>query len=184
MSPAPTPPNPVSNGDSKVTNEELDTQETPTTDTVNADYQILTQQNENNPNNDEDSEESDDDDDDDDDEDEIDPDLDFEQLATTRAYIHEQQQQEKGSHKPRNQIEPNHNLFEVDFFERKVKLECEDIVLDENKTKKITEIMSNFKLDDKFVPNWAKLVPENVWKQNLIDSLNAKKTDLFENSNQ
>ena len=35
-------------------------------------------------------------------------------------------------------------------------------------------------MDDKFVPNWAKTVPENVWKKNLIDSLNAKKTDLFE----
>jgi hypothetical protein len=39
----------------------------------------------------------------------------------------------------------------------------------------------NLRLDEKFIPNWAKLVPENIWKKNLIESLNAKKTDLFEN---
>lgn len=173
MSPIPKPSqsNPV-NGESSVASEEVIINEE-VGDEINNEYQMLTQQNENQPIDDEDSEESDDDDDD---EVEIDPDLDFEQLAITRAYI-----QQQGSTKLTNSIELNHNLFEVDFFERKVKLECEDIVLDENKTKKITEIMSNFKLDDKFIPNWAKLVPEDAWKKNLIDSLNAKKTDLFEN---
>ena len=74
----------------------------------------------------------------------------------------------------------NQHLFESDIFERKNILECEEIHLDETKSKEINNLMSNFKLPDSSVPEWAKLVPEDVWKKNLIDSLNAKKTDLFD----
>ena len=40
--------------------------------------------------------------------------------------------------------------------------------------------MSNFKLPETCVPEWAKNVSEDTWKKNLIESLNAKKTDLFQ----
>lgn len=39
--------------------------------------------------------------------------------------------------------------------------------------------MANFKLPDASVPDWAKNVPEHLWKTNILNSLNAKKTDLF-----
>ena len=39
--------------------------------------------------------------------------------------------------------------------------------------------MSNINLPEVSVPSWAKVVPENVWKKNLIDTLNAKQTNLF-----
>ena len=83
----------------------------------------------------------------DDDSESYDPDLDFEQLAVTRAFIQQSEHSKKeNSEKPGQQtVESNANLFEIDFFERKIKLECEEIVLDENKTKEITKIMSNFK---------------------------------------
>ena len=42
--------------------------------------------------------------------------------------------------------------------------------------------MVNFKLQENSVPKWTKEVPENVWKKNLLNSLDAKKTDLFTNS--
>ena len=44
--------------------------------------------------------------------------------------------------------------------------------------------MSNIKLSDKSVPDWAKVVPEKVWKTNLIEKLSMKRTDLFQNQNQ
>ena len=113
--------------------------------TSNGDYQMLNQV----PSNLEQNENDDDDDEDDDDDSDadFDPDLDFEQLATTRAYIQQQQSLNKKSSAATNQpiIETNNNLFDIDFFERKIKLECEEIVLDEKKSKKITEIMANFK---------------------------------------
>jgi hypothetical protein len=71
------------------------------------------------------------------------------------------------------------HLTEVDVFQRKNQLEPEDILIDENTSKKITGIMSNFKLPDSCIPEWAKKLPEDKWKKNLLDALNAKKTDLF-----
>ena len=139
---------------------------------LNGEYSALNQ----NPGNGNDDCDDDDDEDDDDDDFEIhqDVELDFELLASTRAFINEQKSA------PTQNIPDNFNYFEIDFFERKNTLEPEEIVLDENKSKKISDLMSNFQLPNKCVPEWAKSIPENVWKQNLIDSINAKKTDLFQ----
>lgn len=124
---------------------------------------------------DNDEDEDDDDEDDDDSEPEIDPDLHFEWLASSRA---SQKPNERNSS---NDAMNNHTyVFETDVFERKTQLECEEIELDEGKAKTINNLMSNFTLPDCAIPEWAKVIPENVWKKNLIDSLNAKKTDLFE----
>jgi hypothetical protein len=121
----------------------------------------------------------DDDDDDEDDEDEsaseIDPEEGFEMLASSRAF-----NQPGANERNNTSLDRNQYLFETDVFERKNTLECEDIQLDEAKSSQINSLMANFKLPDSAVPQWAKLVPEDVWKKNLIDSLSAKKTDLFD----
>ena len=61
------------------------------------------------------------------------------------------------------------------------KLECENIVLDSSKLNLITNIMSNINLPSSCTPEWAKTLPEQVWKNSLIENLNAKQTDLFTN---
>lgn len=122
-----------------------------------------------------------DDDDDDDDEteseDEIDPDEHFAMFASSRAF-------EKKDDKNRAPAESNKpqysHLFETDVFERKIALESEEIHLDENKCTTINSLMQNFKIPDESIPTWAKLVPEDAWKKNLLDSLTAKKLDLFD----
>lgn len=153
MSPTPNPPNPADKDENNVVNNDLNEphiiEEQPeegVEDGYNGNYyQILMQgrsvSNTNEGQNDDTEESSDDEDDDE--ENELDPDLDFEQLAATRAFI---QSTASNNPTPANQvIETNHNLFEMDYFERKVKLECEEIDIDDNKSKKITDIMSNFK---------------------------------------
>ncbi len=105
----------------------------------------------------------------------IDPEEGFELLASSRAV--------SSSQRNNTNYDRNDQLFEADVFERKNTLEPEEIHLDEAKSQQINNLMSNFKLPDSSVPEWAKLVPEDVWKQNLLDSLNAKKTDLFDSPN-
>jgi len=153
MSPTPTPPNPqnlVDKNENNLTDNVINGEELGEENlNLNAnggDYQMLHQTQQENHH------EDDDDDDDeeyseDDDSESYDPDLDFEQLAVTRAFIQQSEHSKKeNSEKPGQQtVESNANLFEIDFFERKIKLECEEIVMDENKTKEITTIMSNFK---------------------------------------
>jgi hypothetical protein len=39
--------------------------------------------------------------------------------------------------------------------------------------------MSNIKIPTTNSPEWAKTIPEEVWKKNLIGNLNAKQTNLF-----
>lgn len=147
---SPIPPNPqnsANNNENNVENNDLNenilVEEDQQQNTSNGDYQMLNQVPANNQELQSDDDEDDDEDDDSDTE--FDPDLDFEQLATTRAYIQQQQSLNKKSTSNQPIIETNNNLFDIDFFERKIKLECEEIVLDENKSKKITEIMANFK---------------------------------------
>lgn len=153
MSPTPNPPNPADKDENNVVNNDLNEphiiEEQPeegVEDGYNGNYyQILMQgrsvSNTNEGQNDDTEESSDDEDDDE--ENELDPDLDFEQLAAARAFI---QSTASSNPTPANQvIETNHNLFEMDYFERKVKLECEEIDIDDNKSKTITDIMSNFK---------------------------------------
>ena len=119
-------------------------------------------------------------DDDDDDEEtleknaEIDPDTEFEMLASSRA-----DPSFTVTKKNDAELEKILHLTEIDVFQRKNQLEPEDILIDENTSKKITGIMSNFKLPDSSIPEWAKKLPEDKWKKNLLDALNAKKTDLF-----
>jgi len=60
-----------------------------------------------------------------------------------------------------------------------VELQCEEIVVDEGKAKEIASLMSGFELPATAVPEWAKSVPEEVWKKNLLSALDAKKVDLF-----
>lgn len=147
---SPIPPNPqnlANNNENNDLNENILVEEDQQQNTSNGDYQMLNQiPAANNQESQNESDDNEDDDDEDDDSDtEFDPDLDFEQLATTRAYIQQQQSLNKKSTSNQPIIETNNNLFDIDFFERKIKLECEEIVLDENKSKKITEIMANFK---------------------------------------
>ena len=139
-------------------------------------YEPIPQNQPTNPN---DEDDDDEDDDDDDDEfssgDEIDPDAHFEMFASSRVF--------EANNKPKTNQKPecynNNYLFEQDVFERRNQLESEDIVLDEAKSKTINNLMSNFKLPESSIPDWAKKVPEDHWKKNLLESLNAKKTDLF-----
>ena len=150
MSPTPTPPNPQNltnetennlREDVIVDGEEPDEEHF---DANGGDYQMLHQTPQEQHQDDDDD---DDDDSEDDDSESYDPDLDFEQLAFTRAFIQQSKDSSKENldNKGQQTAECNANLFEVDFFERKIELECEEIVLDENKTKEITKIMSNFK---------------------------------------
>ncbi len=60
-----------------------------------------------------------------------------------------------------------------------MELQCEEIVVDEGRAKAIASLMSGFQLPATAVPEWAKSVPEEVWKKNLLSSLDAKKIDLF-----
>ena len=107
-----------------------------------------------------------------------DPDFGFELLASSRINNSTGDERHKISE---NNFQINTELFEKDFFAKKSELECEEISLDESKSTIINGLMSNFKLPESSIPSWAKQVPENVWKKNLIDSLNAKKIDLFNN---
>jgi len=154
MSPTPTPPNPQNLVDKNENNlsenvingEELG-DENLNLNANGGDYQMLHQTHQEHHHDDEDDDDDDEEYSEDDDSELNDPDLDFEQLAVTRAFI---QQPEHSKNKnlenlSQQTVESNANLFEIDFFERKIKLECEEIVLDENKTKEITKIMSNFK---------------------------------------
>lgn len=79
-----------------------------------------------------------------------------------------------------NGVPQTMHLLEKDVFEKKVELQCEEIPLDDSKSKTINNLMSSFKLPDTCVPEWAKNIPEDTWKKNLIESLNAKKNDLFQ----
>ncbi len=152
MSPTPTPPNPQNLVDKNENNlsENVINGEELGDENLNAnggDYQMLHQTHQEHHHDDEDDDDDDEEYSEDDDSELNDPDLDFEQLAVTRAFI---QQPEHSKNKnlenlSQQTVESNANLFEIDFFERKIKLECEEIVLDENKTKEITKIMSNFK---------------------------------------
>lgn len=124
-----------------------------------------------------DDEEEDKDGDSDSELDELDPDEHFAILASSRAFS----KKDKASPLEPALIKYAHT-FETDAFERKVALESEDIHLDDEKGKRINNLMQNFKLPDESIPTWAKLVPEDVWKKTLIDCLNAKKLDLFKNN--
>lgn len=123
------------------------------------------------------------DDDDDDDEDtdtdseadELDPDEHFAMLASSRAF-------EKKKPNESERVEYVQHSFDCDVFERKRTLESEEIHLDESRSREINSLMQSFKLPDECIPSWAKLVPEDVWKKNLLDCLNAKKLDLFASS--
>jgi hypothetical protein len=60
------------------------------------------------------------------------------------------------------------------------RLESENIKIDTDKMNEINKIMSNIKFDERAIPEWAKVIPEKVWKTNLIEKLNVKKSDLFD----
>lgn len=111
-------------------------------------------------------------DNDDDKQEQIDPDLEFEMLASYRS---------TGVSSTANKTtnDTNYHLTEVDVFQQKNRIEPEDILLDETKSKQIVNLMSQFRLPESSIPEWAKQMPEDKWKKNLLDSLNAKKTDLF-----
>lgn len=124
------------------------------------------------------SEDDDDDDDDTDSEpDELDPDEHFAMLASSRAFAKKTQKDQE------NDVKYAHS-FDCDVFERKRTLESEEIELDESKSRQISNLMSEFKLPDESIPAWAKLVPEHVWKKNLLECLSAKKLDLFATNEQ
>lgn len=71
--------------------------------------------------------------------------------------------------------------MDKDVFARKVELECEEIQLDATKSQIISSLMTGFQLPESAKPEWAKSLPEEVWKKNLLAQLEAKKTDLFAN---
>lgn len=163
---SPVPPN---DKESEKNHQELDDAHIPTNTEDIDEYNLIPQEasgaNNFEPSDDEDESESDS-------EPEIDPDIHFQILASSRA---------GPSTLNSNQVSyDNSHLLEHDIFELKNTLECENIEIDEQKSEKINSLMSSFKLPDSAIPEWAKLIPENVWKKNLIDSLNAKKTDLFD----
>ena len=58
-------------------------------------------------------------------------------------------------------------------------VESENISLDSSKISLISNIMSNIKIPMSNTPEWARSLPEDVWKKNLIENLNAKQTNLF-----
>jgi hypothetical protein len=131
-------------------------------------YDLLPHEQATNDSNDEGS-----DSDSDSDEDDIDPDLEFEHLASYRAT--------KPVKTSSESLLPTLNLLETDVFKNRQSLECEDISIDDNKSREITNLMSDFKIPEQNVPQWAKEIPEDLWKRNLISTLNCKKVDLFKN---
>ncbi len=125
-----------------------------------------------NEDDDEDDDESDDDEEEESDE-EIDDDLHFQLLASSRS-----------TQTPRNVKYTEDVKLEYDDLNKKERIACENIELDEIKSMTIVNLMANFQLPDHSVPFWSKIIPEEVWKQNLLNSLNEKKMDLFpSNSN-
>ena len=179
------PSQPVANENQQIINDEAENEEA-----EDSEYQLLSQNPgatgagengqhrvESHDDDDEDDEDDEDSDDDDDEPFQIDPETGFELLASSRANIPPSNTATTNNDQTKFD---NSNLFEVDVFQQRNQLECEDIVLDESKSQEINKIMSNFQLPDRCIPEWAKLVPENVWKRNLLETLNAKKTDLFD----
>lgn len=73
------------------------------------------------------------------------------------------------------------HTLDKDVFARKVELESEEIPLDATKSQTISSLMTGFQLPESAKPDWAKNVPEEVWKKNLLAQLDAKKVDLFAN---
>ena len=72
---------------------------------------------------------------------------------------------------------PNNDDEEhVDVFN---KVESENIQLDTTKSTAIAAIMSNIKLNENAIPDWAKVIPEEIWKNNLLENLNVRQTTLF-----
>jgi hypothetical protein len=130
----------------------------------------------------EDSDESDEDEDDDS-EPELDPEVHFELLASSRAGG-TGPGEDKAKKAATNDMFNYSHQFDTDVFERKNVLEPEEIHLDSEKSKLIQTSMAGFSLPQTSIPDWAKLVPENVWKKSLMDSLNAKKIDLFKLDNE
>ena len=130
------------------------------------------------PGEDDEDEDDDDDDDTDSEPDELDPDEHFAMLASSRAFAKKTQKDQE------NDAVKYAHSFDCDVFERKRTLESEEIELDESKSRQISNLTSEFKLPDESIPSWAKLVPEHVWKKNLLECLSAKKLDLFATNEQ
>ena len=126
--------------------------------------------------------EDDEEDEEDSDADEVDEEAHFEMLASSRAFSSQTPKPAAAvDGKQQHSLTTTVHSFELDYFERRKTLQSDEIKLDEEKTRTISDLMSGFKLPDSSVPEWAKVVPETVWKRNLLETLNAKKTDLFEN---
>jgi hypothetical protein len=105
------------------------------------------------------------------------PDEDFHVLAYSRA-----NQVPSRSKKDFNFENFKHMIDDHDVFEQKSQAECENFELDEVKSKTVTSLMANFNLPESAIPDWAKKVPESVWKKQLTDYLDAKRANLFEST--
>jgi hypothetical protein len=106
------------------------------------------------------------------------PDEDFHILAYSRA-----NKIPSRSKKDHNFENFKHMIDDHDVFEQKALAECENFELDEVKSKTITSLMANFNLPESAIPDWAKQVPETVWKKQLTDYLDAKRANLFDSTN-
>ncbi|KAA3681406.1 uncharacterized protein DEA37_0011905 [Paragonimus westermani] len=54
------------------------------------------------------------------------------------------------------------------------------ITMNEDKVDEIRNCMSNFVLSECQVPLWAREIPEEVWTRKLLERLNERKTDSFQ----
>ncbi|KAF6776239.1 hypothetical protein AHF37_03686 [Paragonimus kellicotti] len=54
------------------------------------------------------------------------------------------------------------------------------IIMNEDKVDEIRNCMSNFALSERHVPLWAREIPEEVWTRKLLERLNERKTDSFQ----
>ena len=50
----------------------------------------------------------------------------------------------------------------------------ENILLDTNKTAEILNVMNNFKLPPTSIPTWAKEIPEDQWKNDLLQKIRLR----------
>lgn len=61
-------------------------------------------------------------------------------------------------------------------------IESSNIELDSTKTETILTIMSNFKLSSSIIPPWARDIPEQEWKDDLLQRIRQRHPDSGEGS--
>lgn len=60
--------------------------------------------------------------------------------------------------------------------------QVENIVLDTTKTAEILNVMNNFKLPPSSIPVWARDIPEDQWKEDLLQKIRIRQNPIAKES--